>query len=143
MRSYWCCRWCCSPVLLLWFGHTHAHKCASDLWVEGIRTLRDTRGCAGPGTYLSDVERAQTPRSTTSHVLQRGFTATPARCCAALYGVDCLSVRAAKAVSLSRARQRSACLSHLSTNGEIIAAATATITDACPNKKSLQNLVFR
>ena len=41
-----CCRcWCCSPVLLLlWFGHTHAHKnCASDLWVEGIQTTsRDT-----------------------------------------------------------------------------------------------------
>ena len=34
------CRcWCCSAVLLLlWFGHTHAHKnCAYDLWVEGIR----------------------------------------------------------------------------------------------------------
>ena len=32
--------WCCSPVLLLlWFGHTYAHKnCASDLWVEGIHT---------------------------------------------------------------------------------------------------------
>ena len=46
-----CCCWCCSPVLLLlWFGHTHAHKnCASDLWVEGIQTTtsRDTpAGCA-------------------------------------------------------------------------------------------------
>ena len=31
---------CCSPVLLLlWFGHTHAHKnCASELWVEGVHT---------------------------------------------------------------------------------------------------------
>ena len=31
-------------MLLLWFGHTHAHKnCASDLWVEGIQTTsRDT-----------------------------------------------------------------------------------------------------
>ena len=30
------CCWCCSPVvLLLWCGHTHAHKnCASDLSVE-------------------------------------------------------------------------------------------------------------
>ena len=40
-----CCCWCCSPVLLLlWFGHTHAHKnCASDLWVEAIHTTsRDT-----------------------------------------------------------------------------------------------------
>ena len=39
------CCWCCSPVLLLlWFGHTHAHKnCASDLWVEGIHTTsKDT-----------------------------------------------------------------------------------------------------
>ena len=34
------CCWCCSPVLLLlWFGHKHAHNnCASDLWVEGIHT---------------------------------------------------------------------------------------------------------
>ena len=40
-----CCCWCCGPVLLLlWFGHTHAHKnCASDLWVVGIHTTsRDT-----------------------------------------------------------------------------------------------------
>ena len=40
-----CCCWCFSPVLLLlWFGHTHAHKnCASDLWVESIQTTsRDT-----------------------------------------------------------------------------------------------------
>ena len=41
-----CCYcWCCSPVLLLlWCGHTHAHKnCASDLWGEGIHTTsRDT-----------------------------------------------------------------------------------------------------
>ena len=45
-----CCCWCCSPVLLLlWFGHTHAHRnCPSDLCVEGIHTTsRDTpAGCA-------------------------------------------------------------------------------------------------
>ena len=49
-KLHCCCCWCCSPVqLLLWFGHTHAHKnCASDLWVEGIHTTsRDTpAGCA-------------------------------------------------------------------------------------------------
>ena len=51
-KLHYCCCWCCSPVLLLlWFGHTHAHKnCASDLWVEGIHTTsRDTpssQGCA-------------------------------------------------------------------------------------------------
>ena len=47
-KLHCCCCWCCSPVLL-WFGHTHAHKnCASDLWVEGIQTTsRDTpAGCA-------------------------------------------------------------------------------------------------
>ena len=44
------CCWCCSPVLLLlWFGHTHAHKnCASDVLVEGIHiTSRDTRAASG------------------------------------------------------------------------------------------------
>ena len=26
-------------LVLLWFGHTHAHKnCTSELWVEGIHT---------------------------------------------------------------------------------------------------------
>ena len=47
------------------------------------------------------------------------------RCCAALYGVDCLSVRASKAVSLSRARHLSAHLSHVSASGAIRATATA------------------
>ena len=44
-KLQYCCCWRCSPVLLLlWFGHTHAHKnCASDLRVEGIHTTsRDT-----------------------------------------------------------------------------------------------------
>ena len=59
-------------------------------------------------------------------LLQRGFTATPARCWAALYGVGCLSVRAAKAVSMClSARHLSACLFHVSVSGAIIAAATA------------------
>jgi len=61
-----CCCCCCSPVLmLLWFGHTHAHKnCASDLWVEGIHTTsRDTpAGCAAsrPWHLPSRSDRAQT-----------------------------------------------------------------------------------
>ena len=99
-----CCCWCCSPVLLLlWFRHTHAHKnCASALWVEGVHTTsRDTRAASRPWLLPSHSDRAQTLRNTTSYILrQRGFTATPARCWAALYGVGCLSVRAAKAVSL-------------------------------------------
>ena len=46
-----------------------------------------------------DGHRAQTQRKTTSYILlQRGFTETPARCWAALYGVGCLSIRAANAV---------------------------------------------
>ena len=51
VKLHCCCWWCCSPVrLLLWFGHTHAHKnCASDLWVEGIHTTsRDTRAASRP-----------------------------------------------------------------------------------------------
>ena len=111
-KLHCCCCWCCSPVLLmLWFGHTHAHKnCASDLWVEGIQTTtsKDTpAGCAAnrPSHLPSRSDRAQTLRNTTSYILlQRGFTATPARCWAALYGVGCLSVRAAKAVSLCVSR---------------------------------------
>ena len=132
-KRHCCCCWCCSPVLLLlWFGHTHAHKnCASDLWVEGIQTTsRDTpAGCAAsrPWHLPSRSDRAQTLRNTTSYILlQRGFTATPARCWAALYGVGCLSVRAAKAVSMClSARHLSACLFHVSASGATIAAATA------------------
>ena len=64
-KLHCCCCWCRSPVLLLlWFGHTHAHKnCASDLWVEGIHTTsRDThqQGAqpAGPDIYrLTVTER--------------------------------------------------------------------------------------
>ena len=133
-KLHCCCCWCCSPVLLLlWFGHTHAHKnCASDLWVEGIQTTtsRDTpAGCAAnrPSHLPSRSDRAQTLRNTTSYILlQRGFTATPARCWADLYGVGCLSVRAAKAVSLCiLARHLSACLFHVSARGAIMAAASA------------------
>ena len=116
VKLHCCCCWCCSPVLLLlWFGDTHAHKnCASDLWVEGIHTTsRDTRAASRPWLLPSHSDRAQTLRNTTSYILrQRGFTATPARCWAALYGVGCLSVRAAKAVSLmclARATSRHVC----------------------------------
>ena len=89
---------------------------ASDLWVEGIQTSsRDTpAGCAAsrPWHLPSRSDRAQTLRNTTSYILlQGGFTATPARCWAALYGDGCLSVRAAKAVSmrLARATSRHVC----------------------------------
>ena len=59
---------------------------------------------AGPDIYSLTVT-AQTLRNTTSYILlQRGSTATPARCWAALYGVGCLIVRAAKAVSLCVSR---------------------------------------
>ena len=111
-KLHCCCCWCCSPVLLLlWFGHTHAHKnCASDLWVDGIHTTsRDTppAGCAAsrPWHLPFRSDRAQTLKNETRQILlQRGFTATPARCWAALYGVGCLSVRAAKAVSICVSR---------------------------------------
>ena len=91
--------------MFLWFGHTHAHKtCASDLWVEGIHTTsRNTAGCAGPHIYPLTATERKTLRNTTSYILQQGFTAIPARCWAALYGVDCLRVRAEKAVSVLRA----------------------------------------
>ena len=99
---------------MLWFGHTHAHNyCASDLWVEGIHTTsRDTRAASRPSHLPSHSDRALTLRNTTSYILlQRGFTPTPARCWAAVYGVGCLNVRAAKAVSmcLARATSRHVC----------------------------------
>ena len=115
VKLHCCCCWCCSPVLLLlWFGHTHAHKnCASDLLVEGIHTTsRDTRAASRPSHLPSHSDRAQTRKNTTSYILlQRGFTPTPARCWAALYGVGCLNVRAAKAVPmcLARATSRHVC----------------------------------
>ena len=107
VKLHCCCWWCCSPVLLLlWFGHTHAQNCVSDLWVEGIHTTsRGTRAASRPRHLPSHSDRAQTLRNTTSYILlQRGFTATLARCWAALYGVGCLSVRAAKAVPLCVSR---------------------------------------
>ena len=88
-----------------------------DLWVDGIRTAsRDTysRLCR-PGHLPSHSDRAQDfhnldrahKTSTTSDMLQRGFTAAPARFWAALCGAGCLSIRAAKAVSLYLARATS------------------------------------
>ena len=113
-KLHCCCCWCCSPVLLLlWFGHTYAHKnCASDLWVEGIHTHHVEGRTKQPRlrskqALTSTVSQGQSAHSqkTTSYILLlRRFTATPARCWAALYGVGCLSVRAAKAVSLCVSR---------------------------------------
>ena len=54
-------------------------------------------------------------------LLPRGFTATPVRRWAALCGVGCLSVRAAKAVYVSRARHLSSFLA----SGAIMVAAAA------------------
>ena len=81
---------------------------------------------ACPDIYRLAVT-AQTLRNTTRYIpLQRGFTATPARCWAALYGVGFLIVRAAKSRPYaSRAGHLSACLFHVSACGAIIAAATA------------------
>ena len=118
-KLHCCCCWCCSPVLLLlWFGHTHAHKnFASDLWVEGIQTTsRDTPAgyaASRPRHLPSRSDRPQILTNTTSYILpQRGFTATTARCWADHYGVRCLSVRTTKAVSLcvlARATSRHVC----------------------------------
>ena len=113
-----CC--CC-------YGHTHAHKTsASDLWQRVYTIRRGTQQAAQALKYIpSDSDRAQTPRSTISHILQLRFTATPAMCWAAFYGIDCLSVPAAKAVGLSPAPAHlSACLFHVSPSCAIIAAAT-------------------
>ena len=70
---------------------------------------------------------------TPSDMLQRRFTATPARCWAALYGVGCLSVRPATAVSLSPAGHLSACvfMSRQTTRPQRPA---PQITGGCPNK---------
>ena len=61
-----------------------------------------------------------------SEMCIRDSTATPARCRAALYGIRCLSVRAAKwSLYVSRARHLSACLFYVLASGAIIAAPTA------------------
>ena len=130
-----CCCWCCSPVLLFCCcglgtrAHTRTVPLTSGWRVYISRRGTHQAGCAAsrPRHLPSHSDRAQTLRSATSYVpLQRGFTATPARCWAALYGVGCLSVRAAKrSLYVSRARHLSACLFHVSASGAIIAAATA------------------
>ena len=112
---------------MLWFGHTHAHNyCASDLWVEGIHTTsRDTRAASRPSHLPSHSDRSLTLRNTTSYILlQRGFTATPAR----LLGrplrrrlSECPSCKSR--LYVSRARHLSACLFYVSAS--VIAAATA------------------
>ena len=44
-KLHCCCCWCSPVLLLMWFGHTHAHKnCASDLWVEGLDTYVEGDG---------------------------------------------------------------------------------------------------
>ena len=93
-------------------------------------TSRDTpAGCAAsrPRHLPSHSDRAQTLRNTTSYPpLQRGFTATPARCWAALYNVGFVSVsELQKRLFVSRARHLSDCLFHVSVSGAIIAAVTA------------------
>ena len=91
-------------LLLLWFGHTYAHKsCASDLWVQGIHTMsRETpsrlRSKQALTSTVSQCQSTDSENHNYLHTLKRGFTATPARCWAALYDVGCLSFRAAKSV---------------------------------------------
>jgi len=125
-----CCCWCCSPVLLLlWCGHTHAHKnYASDFWVEGIHTTsRDTprRLQAGPDIYrLTVTERRlwQTQLATyyysghrdTSKVLGRPLRRR----------LSWVSELQKRSLCVSRARHLSACLFHVSASSAIIAAAT-------------------
>ena len=109
---------------MVW-ANARTQNCAPtrSLWVEGMR--RGTAGCARPDFLPSHSDRAQPPRNTTSHMLQRGFTATSGWCWAALYGVDCLSLRAAKAASLSVSRAPPLGMSRVSAGGAIIAASTA------------------
>ena len=115
---------------MVW-ANARTQNCAPtrSLWVEGMR--RGTAGCARPDFLPSHSDRAQPPRNTTSHMLQRGFTATSGWCWAALYGVDCLSLRAARAVSL--------CLPHVtsrdvSASGAIIAASAANHRRLCQQR---------
>ena len=100
-----CC--CCCGL----GARTHT-KPVPDLWVDGIHRRQGTRSrMRRPGhlypptaTERTISVQSQNRHNYCSYTLQRGFTATPARCWAALYHVGCLIVRAAKAVSL--------CLAH-------------------------------
>ena len=96
-----CC--CCGLGTLM---HTRDVHLTSGWRVYMPRRGTHQRGAqqAGPDIYRLTLT-AQCLRNTTSYILlQRGFTAIPARCWAALYGVGCLSVRAAQAVSLCASR---------------------------------------
>ena len=127
------CCWCCSPVLLLlWFGNTYAHKsCTSDLRVQGIHTMsKETpsrlRSKQALTSTVSQCQSTDSEKHNHLHTLTRGFTATLARCWAALYGVGCPSVRAAKSVPLRVSRATlSACFFHVSATAAITAAAAA------------------
>ena len=135
-----CC--CCCDVGAR--THTRTVPLTSGWRVYIPRQGTHQAGCAAsrPRHLPSHSDRAQTLRSATSYVpLQRGFTATPARCWAALYGVGCLSVRAAKrSLYVSRARHLSACLFHVSASGAIKVDATANSRRL--SQKTLQNLCF-
>ena len=101
---------CCCCCGLGTRTHTRTVPLTSGWRVYIHTTSRDTPSSLGcpasrPWHLPSHSDRAQTLRNTASYILlKRGFTATPARCWAALYGVGCLSVRAAKAVSLCVSR---------------------------------------
>ena len=74
-------------------------------------------------------------------ILERGFTATPVRYWAALYGVGCLSVRAAKAVSLFVSRPPSRHVCFMSREAARSWRTTSPITGVCPNR-IVKKLVF-
>ena len=120
-----CC--CCCGLGIC--THTRASPVTSvwRLYILCRGTHQQASQQVGPDIYrLTVAERRlrETQLATPYILLQRGFTALPARCWTALYGIGCLSVRAAKAVSLCVSRDLSACFFHVSACGAIIAVAT-------------------
>ena len=117
---------------MVW-AHARAQQLCLSGWRVYYTTSRDTpsrlrikQALTGPDIYRLTVTRAQTLENTELATYYSGDSPRHQPCLAALYGIDCLSVRAAKSVSLvSRASHLLTCLFHASSSGAIIAAAIA------------------
>ena len=85
---------------------TRAHTQTMCLWPLGVGGYVEGHSslCAGPVFSTLSQQQSEAPRNAISDELQRGYTSASVWCFAAHRGVDCPSVGAAKAVSLSRAR---------------------------------------
>ena len=135
---------------MVWAHARTQNLCLTSGWMVQIRHQgTHTVGCAGPDITLSQRQSAhlmlnlsRDPKTgTTSYLLKRGFATTLARCWATLYGVGCVIVRAAKAVSLCLVRATSQHVFLCPVKTARSQPSPLRTTDGCPNKIPLK-LVF-